>query len=420
VFTPPETSACTRGDVLLTGATGFLGMELLARLLQGGDRRVWALVRAGCDAAANERMRAMLASLVPDPEAVLHRVIAVAADLTKPGLGLDACRRDQIACSVDEVIHSAASVSFSLPLEEARAINVHGTRRVLELAELCMAQGGLRRFAHVSTAYVEGQHRNTYEHSKWEAEAIVRNAMDRLPAQIFRPSIVVGHQLSGWTASFNVIYVPLKAYASGALRAVPGRRSAPVDVVPVSYVASAILALGDAGPGRTFPLVAGSEASTVGDLIDLAIGHLDGPPVRVLPPRLYERVVHPVFVRTAAPAERRWLERGRVFFPYFAADSGFDAGPSTRCLHERGIRLPRLDSYFGRLLDFAVATRWGRRPLGRAEALALAESGSVAPWGRAGTSSGSRTRPDGSRLSRARTAASVWSPRASSRARARA
>ena len=239
MHSPPETSVRTRGDVLLTGATGFLGMELLARLLQDGDRRVWALVRARCDANANERMRAILASLVPDPEAVLHRVVAVAADLTQPGLGLDPRRREQIADGVDEVIHSAASVSFSLPLEEAREVNVEGTSRVLELAEHCAARGGLRRFAHVSTAYVAGDRRgfrNTYEQSKWEAERVVREHGSRLPVQIFRPSIVVGHHLSGWTASFNVIYAPLRAYAAGALRAVPGRRSAPVDILSLIHI----------------------------------------------------------------------------------------------------------------------------------------------------------------------------------------
>lgn len=435
MFSPPETSVRTRGDVLLTGATGFLGMELLARLLQGSDRRVWALVRARCDAAANERMRATLASLVPDPEAVLHRVVAVAADLGEPGLGLDARRREEIACCVDEVIHCAASVSFSLPLEDALAVNVTGTRRVLELAEQCAARGGLRRFAHVSTAYVAGDHRgvfgegdldlgqgfhNTYERSKWEAERLVRAYRERLPIQIFRPSIVVGHQLSGWTASFNVIYAPLRAYASGALRAVPGRRSAPVDIVPVSYVASAILALGEAGPGRTFQLVAGSEAATVGELIELAAEHLDGPRVRLLPPRLYERAVHPLLMLRAGPAQRRWLERGRVFFPYFAAEVRFDAGMARRVIDAHGVRLPRADAYFRRLLDFAVATDWGKRPLGRAEALALAGSGSFDPWAMAGTPRRYPTRRAGSRSSRVRTADSAWSPPGSSRARARA
>jgi NAD(P)-dependent dehydrogenase (short-subunit alcohol dehydrogenase family) len=42
----------TRGDALLTGATGFLGMELSARLLEDGDRRVWVLVRASDEVGA--------------------------------------------------------------------------------------------------------------------------------------------------------------------------------------------------------------------------------------------------------------------------------------------------------------------------------------------------------------------------------
>jgi nucleoside-diphosphate-sugar epimerase len=52
----PNTGARTRGDVLITGATGFLGMELMARLLEHGDRRVWALVRAPDEAGAAERL----------------------------------------------------------------------------------------------------------------------------------------------------------------------------------------------------------------------------------------------------------------------------------------------------------------------------------------------------------------------------
>jgi thioester reductase-like protein len=381
----PSTGARTRADVLLTGATGFLGMELLARLLQDSDRRVWALVRAGCDAAAAERMRALLATLVPDPEAVLHRVVAVAGDLTEPGLGLAPSRRHEIARSVDEVIHSAASVSFTLPLEGARAINVAGTRRVLELACECAAQGPLRRFAHISTAYVAGAHRgvfsendlergqsfnNTYERSKCEAERLVRDHAGKLPIQVFRPSIVVGDELTGWTASFNVIYTPLRAYAGGGLRVLPAHRSAPVDIVPVSYVASAILRLADAPAGRTFQLVAGPDAPTVGELIDRTVRHLDGPPVRTLPPGLYRRVLDPLLTRRAGPAERRWLERGRIFFPYLASSVRFDPGAARPALLAAGVRLPPVEDYFERLLDFAVESSWGRRPLARADARA--------------------------------------------------
>lgn len=383
----------TRGDVLLTGATGFLGMELLARLLEDGDRRVWVLVRASDENAARGRMRATLSSLVSDPDDAWDRVVPVAGDLSVPGLGLDRRSREELTERVDEVIHSAASVSFSLPLRQARAVNVEGTRRVLELAEEIQRRGGLHRLAHVSTAYVAGTHRgvsdeagldrgqafhNTYERSKWEAERLVRAHAERLPIQVFRPSIVVGHELTGWTSSFNVIYTPLRAFASGALPAVPARRSAPVDIVPVSYVARAILSLADAGPGRTFQLAAGPQASTVGELIDRAAYHFDRRPVRAVPPVLYRRALRPLLARRAGAKQRRWLERGEIFFPYFAAKVRFDTEVARAELDPLGITVPPVADYFDRLLDFADWANWGRRPIGRAEARA-ARSPAEAP-----------------------------------------
>jgi thioester reductase-like protein len=379
---PPHTGARTRGDVLITGATGFLGMELMARLLGDGDRRVWALVRAPSQAEAARRVHATLASVVPDPEAVADRVVPVAGDLMRDDLGLDSRRRDELAEYVDEVIHSAASVSFSLPLDQARAVNVEGTRRVLELAMHAAARGGgLRRVAHVSTTYVAGTHRgpfgeedlvreqgfnNTYERSKWEAERVVRRHVGLLPLQVFRPSIVVGDDRTGWTASFNVIYSPLRAYARGALPAVPARRSAPVDVVPVGYVARGILALADAGAGRTWHLAAGPSAGTVGELIDRAAELLGRPRARALPPALYRHAVHPLMLRRAGPAQRRWLERGEVFFPYFATTARFDTSATRAALAEAGVgEAPPLASYLHRLLDFAERADWGRRPVPR-------------------------------------------------------
>jgi thioester reductase-like protein len=381
---PTYTDARTRGDLLLTGSTGFLGMELLARLLEHTDRRVWAPVRAGDDAEAEARLRATLATLLPDPGNYSERVVAFAADLTKPRLGLGARRREEIVEHVGEIIHSAASVSFTLPLDEARRINVEGTRRVLELAAECT---GLSRFAHVSTAYVAGDHRgdfseidhdlgqgfnNTYEQSKWEAEQLVRDYGERLPVQIFRPSIVVGHERSGWTASFNVIYTPLRMYARGALPLIPARRSAPVDIVPVSYVAHSILALDDAGAGHTFHLVAGQDAPTMAELIDMTVSHFDGPPIRTVSPAVYRRTIEPVLARRATPAQRRWIEQSAVFFPYFSAGARFRDDATRAALEPHGVEAPPLGDYFERLLDFAVGSRWGGRKVGRAQALAAA------------------------------------------------
>ena len=115
--------------VLLTGATGFLGMEVLARLLEQGDREVLALVRARDQAEADRRIDGVLGRLWHDPRPLRRRVRAVLGDVTQPGLGLA-----RPLGRVGAVLHCAASISFSLDLAGARAINVAGTRRVLELA----------------------------------------------------------------------------------------------------------------------------------------------------------------------------------------------------------------------------------------------------------------------------------------------
>ena len=249
-------------------------MEVLARLLERGDRQVLALVRAPDGPAAEQRLDGVLRTLWRDPEPYRHLVRAIPGDLTRPGLGLSPVDRNALAEDTGAVLHCAASISFDLPLEEARAINVEGTREVIGLAREMNTLGRLERFVHVSTAYVSGTHpstfrerqlsagqtfRNTYEQTKWEAEHIVAGARDLAPA-IARPSIVVGESDSGWTPAFNVLYWPLRAFSRGLFDAVPARPEGRVDVVPVDYVADALVHLLDRHDQGVFNLVAGRGA----------------------------------------------------------------------------------------------------------------------------------------------------------------
>ena len=383
----PETRRGSGGDgLLLTGATGFVGMEILARYLERTDRRIFTLVRASDEQEATDRLRSTVGSLLGSDEAC-ERVVAVPADIERDGLGLDRAARERLARRVTDIIHAAASVSFSLPLKESRQINVDGTRRVLELAELASRRGGLRRFSYVSTAYVAGDHpgefgeddlsvgqefRNAYERSKFEAEQLVRSHGRRLPIQIFRPSIVVGERRSGWTASFNVLYAPLKAFARGTFLALPARESAPVDVVPVDDVADAIFELTNRAVGEadeeTYHLVAGRRATTVGRLIELSADYFERRPPPLIPPALYARVLHPLLARRGSEKRRKALEKSEVFFPYFSAKVRYDDRRARGRLAPAGIEVTPVERYFKRLADFAVGTRWGRAAPTRAQA----------------------------------------------------
>jgi thioester reductase-like protein len=396
-----------RGGVLLTGATGFLGMELLARYLERTDRRVYALVRGADDHAAAERVQGALRCMFGAEHPYGERVVAVRGDLTRPRLGLRG-RCDALAEEVSEIVHGAASISFELGLEASRAVNVEGTRRVLEFAERCHTRGGLRRLSHISTAYVAGEYggcfseddldvgqrfRNAYEQSKFEAECLVEGWRGRLPIAVLRPSIVVGERESGWTPSFNVLYWPLRAFARGSYLALPARRGAPVDVVPVDYVADAILHLSlvREAEGATFHLTAGPHVSSVGELVELARRRFERPAPRLLDPAVYWSVVHPLLLRSSRDERyRRALERSEIYFPYFAARVRYDDRRCRVALRGSGIGPSPLSSYFERLVEFALACEWGRRPISRARAV---EAAATTRGGLAGESPVARERP---------------------------
>jgi thioester reductase-like protein len=371
--TTPTTTAARMADddgaLLLTGASGFLGQSLLLRWLTRTEAPATVLVRAPDDRAAQARVADLLEDLGATDEQ-RERVRALAADITHldaPDLARRVLAGDR---PITDVVHSAACVRFDQPLAGARAVNVGGTGRLLALAQRLHAGRPLRRYVQVSTAYVAGDHagrfsesdrwlgqgfRNTYEQTKLEAEELVAAHAEDLPVQIVRPSIVVGDRASGWTAAFNVLYVPLRALVAGALDAVPERDQGLLDVVPVDYVADGLLALADApADGRTYHLTAGRHALTVGDLADAACRATDRRP----PSRVSADTFAAILGRSSA---------GRVlaahlgeYLPYLDVHTRFDAAHAEAHLAPRGIRVSPLTEYLPRLIAFAQERRWGR------------------------------------------------------------
>ena len=346
------------GSVLLTGATGFVGMEVLVRVLEQTDHDVIALVRADDDAAAQGRVDDLLKTLVaPGSRPRRGRVRALAADLESPGLGLSPMARERVAGSISAVVHCAASISFTLPIDEARRINVDGTREIVQLALEAQERGGLERFIHVSTAYVAGDRiglvsehdgdvgqgfRNTYERTKLEAEMVVGDS--GLPAAIVRPSVIVGDSATGWTQAFNVIYWPLQAFARGLFPSVPGDPNACLDIVPIDVVADALLEL-LTGPvrGGAFHVVSGDRSPTNAQLANMAADAFEAEPPR--------------FVRPGE--DERAEQRAGALLPYFSVRCTFDARRATELL---GTRAPALEDYFPSLMRYARESRWGKEP----------------------------------------------------------
>ena len=349
--------------VLLTGATGFLGMELLARLIEQDDTEVICLVRAPSAEGAAERLASVFARLYEEVPAAAARVSAVAGDVSLDGLGLTAADRDALLARVTSVVHCAASISFDLSLEQARQINTGGATRMLALSRELAGRGRLRRHLHVSTAYVAGRYRgrfhetdldlgqgfrNTYEHSKFDAEQAIGMAKDGLPLVIARPSIIVGDSQTGWTSAFNVIYWPMRAFSRGLMDEVAIDPGAVADIVPVDYVARGLLALLTAPDASgTVALVAGASAPTNAELIELACRQFGREPPRIV-----------------ADAASR-LQETELYVPYFGIEASLDDARARSLLGPLGLAAPPLRDYFATLIGFAERARWGKTQITR-------------------------------------------------------
>jgi 1-acyl-sn-glycerol-3-phosphate acyltransferase len=300
-------------EVLLTGATGFVGKVVLEALLRRreelGVERVHLLIRPGAGGSARERFALEIERspcFARLPAGFAEHVEIVEGDVAQGGCGLSPEARSRIAERVTHVVHAAASVEFDLPIAEAEAVNVGGCLALLELAR---SAAHLERLTVVSTAYVtphpgdgvplyetlaslprpageiraairakaadeaallrETGHPNTYTLTKCLAEHLLVEGRGAVPLAIVRPSVVSAswrEPFPGWIDSSAAFAGFVALVGTGHLRAVVARPPSRIDLVPVDVVAARILAAafeaeGAAGGVTIRHVVAGLEAS---------------------------------------------------------------------------------------------------------------------------------------------------------------
>jgi long-chain acyl-CoA synthetase len=359
--------------ILVTGSTGFLGMQLVHELLvRHPQARLALLIRDREGETGQQRAEAFV------PAEDRARVRVYSGDVSRPKCGLAEADYQQLAAETTRVIHSAATVRFDHTLQEARAINVEGTRRILDFAG---SARGLKSFAYVGTAYVAGErndliredelavgqgYRNTYEQTKAEAEALVRSRLSSMPGVILRPSIIVGDSRTGVTSSFKMMYWPLKIYVRRLWRTVPGYPDAVLDIVPVDYVAAATerLLFDEAAFGSTVHLCAGPRGSaTIDEVAHRAAEYFDGPKPRYVDPGFFFALIRPILFLALWGPKRRVLVSGRAYRDYFSMKMQFDTTNAERLLEPYGVRPPLVMDYLDKLFQYCVESDWGRKPV---------------------------------------------------------
>ncbi|MGI8938994.1 MAG: SDR family oxidoreductase [Iamia sp.] len=230
---------------LVTGATGFLGGQLVERLLADDDATVHALVRASSVGRLGSRRRQWSGG---------ERVHPVVGDLLTEGLGIDDETVDELTGTVDHLVHLAALYDMTADDATNEAINVDGTGRVVALA----GRLGVGCLHHVSSVAVAGEHKgrftedmfdegqdlaSPYHRTKFEAERIVRTECD-VPWRVYRPAIVVGHSVTGQIDKIDGPYYLFELIRRAANLPSLLRIAAPdvgrTNVVPVDFVADAM------------------------------------------------------------------------------------------------------------------------------------------------------------------------------------
>jgi nucleoside-diphosphate-sugar epimerase len=350
--------------ILVTGATGFIGREVVGRL-RGAGRPLAVLARArdGVD------VRARVAAAVGD--AALEGAEVVEGDLARPE-DVDPTALRRLRARVETVIHCAGDTSFT-PEAHGPFLAAHVDGPVALLRGL--AGGRLARWAQVSTAFVCGERtgviretetdvgqrfHNVYERAKLDAELKVR-AVGRaagVDVRVLRPSIVVGAapttaggHPSNLFFAFIRLLAALARWPGGAearLRVVAAP-AAGFNIVPVDYVAAATTVLAehpDASDG-TFHLVvapAPSQAAMLAMLVDrLGLRGVT----------LLDAAAQPL--TDPSPLERRVARMLEAYRAYLTQDVRFDDTGARHVLQRCGIARPVLGpSEVHRLIDLAL------------------------------------------------------------------
>lgn len=354
----------------VTGATGFIGRNLLERLLDR-EGEIYALVREGS--------RGRLEELIEEWGAA-GRVLPVVGDLGRPQLGLDAEQVAELKGKIDHFFHLAAVYDMTADAESQKIANIEGTVHATELAEAIEA-GCFHQISSIAAAGLfkgtwredmfdeaENLDNHPYFRTKHESERVVRERYGR-PWRVYRPGIVVGDSRTGEIDKADGPYYffsLIKRVRAALPQWAPmiGVEGKQINLVPVDFVAAAIdhIAHRPGLDGKAFHLTDPNPKSA-GQVVNLFARAAGAPEMSIrIDPKMFDIV--PPAVRSGLmmlpPVKRirnqvlEDLGIPEAVLSYINYPTRFDSSQAQAALEGTDISVPPLETYADKLWDYWV------------------------------------------------------------------
>ncbi len=404
-------------NYFVTGATGFIGKRLVAKLLSRPGTVVYFLTRS--------LELAKLQDVYDYWGGDDTRVIPIVGDLTQADLGVSKADVRKLKGKVDHFFHLAAVYDLKASAEDQQRANVDGTRNTVRLAEGI----GAKRFHLVSSIAAAGLYEglfredmfdeaenldNPYFRTKHDSEAIVRKECS-IPWRVFRPAIVVGDSRTGEMDKIDGPYYFFKLIQK-IRRALPswmptiGLEGGRINVVPVDFVVAAMdhIAHLNNEDGHCFHLT-DPTPMRVGDLLNTFARAAHAPEMAMrinaallgfIPRSVRKAMFALTPVRRIRNAVMKDLGLPDDILDFINYPTRFDCRETQRALKGTAIVVPPLDSYAWRLWDYwerhldpdlfidrtlrgkvegkVVVVTGGSSGIGKATVRKLAEAGAIA------------------------------------------
>ena len=393
--------------ILVTGSTGFLGSAITQRLLVYGYKLRLLIRKRGIDFSQNSfGMECLIKELIQGfqvneysqeqcrelgewsnndkslKELFSSNVEVIEGDITSSSLGLENQEYKRLCNEVDEVFHCAAVTHFEMQgADEHVAVNIKGTENVLQFTNT----GKQKRLHYISTAYVAGKQsgmicekemvnepifNNEYERSKFVAEQLVIEYAKNndIPYTIYRPGIIVGDSKTGATCKFDNLYLFVKVLFNiknsfiknksddldNVTVRVPGDPDALINLVPIDYVADAIVAILNKREsiGGIYHIT-NPNPPKLCELRDLVMELLEINGMHV-------KIDKELKKQNLNTVEQLFLRQTKTYYSYLYSKLRFDDSRTQEILNGTDIICPVMTKELvAVLIDFALSHNWG-------------------------------------------------------------